>query len=88
MALTLTPEQESRLQAYAATKQKPIEIVLDELIPPPPIETGERLQTGKELIASLRAKGLLGSYGDPNIDSVELARRIRREAEQRVNDNA
>lgn len=83
MALTLTPEQKSRLEAYAASKQKPVEIVLDELIPMPPTETDKRPQTGKELIASLRAKGLLGSYGDPNIDSVELAHRIRAEAEKR-----
>ncbi len=88
MALTLTPDQESRLQAYAASKQKPIEIALDELIPSPPIEMEKRPQTGKELIASLREKGLLGSYGNPNIDSIELARQLRREAEKRASDNA
>ena len=44
----------------------------------------ERPQTGKELVASLREQGLLGSYGDPNIDAVELARQIRREAEIRA----
>ena len=32
MALTLTPEQEQRLTAYAKQRQKPVERVIDEII--------------------------------------------------------
>jgi len=39
--------------------------------------------TGAEAIAYWKANGLLGSYGDPEIDSIELARQLRQEAERR-----
>jgi hypothetical protein len=88
MALTLTPEQERRVRAIATQRNQPAESVLDELIPERPVEQEARPQSGKELVAALREQGLLGSYGDPDIDSVELARQIRREAERRARDNA
>lgn len=37
-------------------------------------------QTGAELVASLKSDGVIGAgYGDPSIDSPELARRIHAE---------
>jgi len=39
MALTLTPEQEQRLTAYAKQRQKPVERVIDEIIADLPQET-------------------------------------------------
>jgi hypothetical protein len=41
MTLTLTPEQERRLTAYARQKQKPIPAALDDLLPDVPTESPE-----------------------------------------------
>jgi len=38
---------------------------------------------GAELIANLRASGLMNGYGDPSIDSPELARQLREKAQTR-----
>lgn len=40
-------------------------------------------RTGAELLAELDAAGLLNGYGDPNIDSPELARQLREQAQTR-----
>jgi hypothetical protein len=43
--------------------------------------------SGADAIAYWKANNLLGSYGDPAVDSVELARQLRTEAERRsIND--
>jgi len=40
-------------------------------------------KTGADLVRNLEAAGLLKGYGDPNIDSVELARQLREQAQTR-----
>jgi hypothetical protein len=41
-------------------------------------------KTGAELIANLEAAGLMNGFGDPNIDSPELARQLREKAQTRA----
>jgi hypothetical protein len=40
-------------------------------------------KNGAELLANLRSAGVLTGFGDPNIDSLELARQLRKQAETR-----
>lgn len=40
-------------------------------------------KTGAELLRNLRSAGLLNGYGDPEIDSLELARQLREQAQTR-----
>ena len=40
-------------------------------------------KTGAELLRNLRSAGLLNGYGDPEIDSPELARQLREQAQTR-----
>ena len=40
-------------------------------------------KTGAELLSELRSAGLLRGYGDPSIDSRELARMLREQAQTR-----
>lgn len=89
MALTLTPEQEQRLTAYAKQRQKPIERVVDEIIADLPHETAQtepepKPKTGAEVLASWEKKGVLGKvFMDRPEDAPELARILRAEAEKR-----
>ena len=49
-----------------------------------PQSTAEPLPTSPaEAVAYWQRNGILGSYGDPAIDSPELARQLRRQAETR-----
>jgi hypothetical protein len=90
MTLTLTPEQERRLTAYAKRKQKPVERVIDEFIADLPQETAQdepepKPKTGKELIAYLEKEQVFGNvFADRPEDAPELARILRAEAEKRV----
>ena len=52
----------------------------------PAIETPEGwtpASTGADFLAQLKALDLPAGYGDPNIDAVDIARQIRKEAENR-----
>ena len=90
MALTLTPEQEQRLTAYAKQRQKPVERVVDEMIAELPQETPQaepepKPKTGKELIAYLEKEEVFGNvFMDRPEDAPELARILRAQAERRV----
>jgi CheY-like chemotaxis protein len=48
-----------------------------------PSRTDTKPKTGAELIARLESKGVLTGFGDPAIDSLELARQIRERAQTR-----
>ena len=86
--ITLAPERERKLKHRAQQIGKPLETILDELIDSLPDETSVKPKTGAEIYAFLLAQGVLGSYGDPNIDASELARQIRTDAEKRSGGNA
>jgi hypothetical protein len=92
MALTLTPEQERRITAYAKQKQKPVEHIIDEMIADlpqdtPKAEPAAKPKTGAEIIASWERKGVLGKvFMDRPEDAPELARKLRAEAERRVHE--
>lgn len=89
MPLTLTPEQERRLTAYAKQRQKPIPAALDDLLPDLPQEATTpnpplKPKTGKELIAYLEKEQVFGNvFADRPEDAPELARILRAEAERR-----
>jgi len=51
MTLTLTPELGRRLTAYAQHRQKPVEAVLDELVPDVPTQDQTLPETWQETFA-------------------------------------
>ena len=89
LTLQLSAEQEARLRENAEREgyDDPADYVkklIDSDAPRLPasggaIETG----TGEELVAALKALNLAAEYGDPSIDSVDLARQLRDDAEKR-----
>ncbi len=89
MALTLTPEQEQRLTAYAKKRQKPVERVIEEILAELPQETPLEQDTnvlptwGARKLAELRASGAIGAFQDRPEDSRELAQKFQALAEGR-----
>ena len=47
------------------------------------LETKQKPKTGAELLQEWQREGLLTGYGDPAIDSPELARQLRQQAQTR-----
>jgi hypothetical protein len=90
MTLTLTPEQERRITAYAKQKQKPIERVIEELIADLPQESiaepiaEEPMTWGARKLAELRAAGAIGAFQNRPEDSPELAQKFQALAEGRI----
>ena len=84
MALTLTPEQESRVRTIAKERNKPVENVLDDLLTVPAKQTEPVAEKwGARVLRELKEEDALGVFQDRPEDSVELARKFRLEAEQR-----
>lgn len=86
MTLTLTPEQERRLIAYAKQRRKPVTAALDELLPDiqsdaPETATEEPQTWGAKKLAELEAIGALGVFQDRPEDSITLARKFQALAE-------
>jgi hypothetical protein len=81
LTIELTPEQEARLKEKAQARGQAAEeyaaaLLADDLEPRP--------TTGAEAIAYWRKKGILGRlFADRPEDSLELARKLRQEAETR-----
>ena len=69
MSITLTQEQESRVNQQAATVGKPAEVVLEELIDTLP----QNKKTGAELVAELQREGLFAPYGGMTRTAQEVA---------------
>ena len=67
MTVTLDPETEK------AIERKALGMTLSEYL----------AKTGADLLRNLLEAGLLNGYGDPEIDSLELARQIREQAQTR-----
>ena len=77
LTIELTPEQEARLQAAATANGTDPESVLRDFVETLPHD-GEKPKTGAEAIAYWEREGLGNpNYGDPSLDSPDLARAIR-----------
>ena len=76
LTIELTPEQEAKLQAAAEANGTDPERMLQDLVETLP--EIEKPKTGAEAIAYWEREGLFNpNYGDPNLDSPEMARAIR-----------
>jgi hypothetical protein len=76
LTIELTPEQEARLQAEADARGIDPETVLQELVKTLP--EIEKPKTGAEAVDYWEREGLFDpDYGDPILDSPEMARAIR-----------
>lgn len=73
LTIELTREQEQRLRDLATATHQPVETYLQNLI----AQQLAQPLTGAEMVEYWQREGLLGSYGDPAVDSLELARQIR-----------
>ena len=85
LTIELTSELEKRLlQESTRRGVEPRECVkqlLADTLPQPQIR-------GAQALAFWRQEGVLGSYGDPNLNADELARELRRQAETRGQDTS
>jgi len=82
LTIELTPEQEATLQAQAnAAGMEASEYARQLLASDLVIE--RRPMSGAEMIAHWKRDGVLGSYGDMDVDAPELARRIRERGHMR-----
>jgi hypothetical protein len=84
LTLELTPEEEAKLHAKAARAGMEETAYLRSLI------AGRRQpqkgsNTPAEMVAYWQANGLLTGYGDPDKDSIEVARELRDKFSQREN---
>jgi hypothetical protein len=76
LTIELTPEQEAVLQAQAQVAGVDVAEYARRLLALDlAIETGA--MTPAQAVEYWEREGLIGSYGDPNIDAPELARRLR-----------
>jgi plasmid stability protein len=87
LTIELTPEQEASLQARASAAGMESSEYVRQLLTSD-LVTERRPMTGAEMIAYWEREGLIGSYGDPDVDAPELARRIRERAGTREKDAA
>jgi hypothetical protein len=87
LTIELTPEQEAALQAQAQAAGMEASEYARELLASD-LASARRPMTGAEMIAHWEQEGVIGSYGDPDVDSPELARRIRERAGTRQKDAA
>jgi len=83
ITIDLTPDEEARLSKRAAAAGLAPERYLRSLIADVAPEPASKLRNGAELIAFLEANKLFGPYGDPTLDSSELAVKLRKDAETR-----
>ncbi len=82
LTIELTPEQEAALLAQAKAAGLDATEYAKQLIASD-LAAERRPMTGAEMIAYWEQEGVIGSYGDPDIDAPELARRIRERAQTR-----
>ena len=78
VTVELTPEQSERLHSFASQSGGDVSAVIRQMIDALPTYK----HTGADLADRIRSLPIAG-YGDPTIDSVELARQLRAEAESR-----
>ncbi len=83
VTIELTAEEEARLTAKAARAGLAPADYLRSVIGDD-TDTTALPKTGAELAAAIDALNLSGSFGDPAIDSSELARQLRKQAETRA----
>jgi hypothetical protein len=98
MTLNLTPDEELKLQTKAAKAGlTPVDYlrsiihadtqttinVLPQILAADGGNSTILPKTGAELAAAIDSLGLSGAFGDPRIDSPELARQLRKQAETR-----
>jgi hypothetical protein len=89
LTLELTEEEEARLRKKAdRAGLAPAAFLLSliDLAPSDGFETANdngKPQSGADLLAELKALNLRPGYGDPSIDSPELARRLRKQFSER-----
>ena len=88
MSITLTPEQETRLNKSAAQLGKPADALLREWINSLPDIGEEKPATNREIHAQMLAEGLLGEYGDRTKTAQELALELRTETWRRSSEDA
>lgn len=82
ITLNLPPDVEARLSDEAADAGMTVEeYALSRLAGP---FSDSKPQTGAELAAALQALPIPSCFADSSIDSVELARELRKQAETRV----
>ena len=80
ISLELSPEQEARLSVEAASSGLNLtDYALSRLLGGPEMPE----PTGAELVAALRASGVIGTFAD-RPDSPEWARQLRETAERRA----
>jgi hypothetical protein len=78
LTIELTPDQEARLKAEASAAGIAPESVLQGLVEALPDADAEKPKTGAEAVAYWERERLFNpEYGDPNLDSPEMARAIR-----------
>lgn len=84
LTIDLTPEEEARLNAQAKAQGLDMTTLVHHWIARlPETPSQERATIGAQILAEWEEEGVLGSYGDPNLDSPELARELRRKSEMR-----
>ena len=83
LTIDLTADQRAALEAEASLHGFSLpEFARLRLLENVSTET-EKPKTGAELAARIRGLNLSGNYGDPGLDSPDLARKLRKEAESR-----
>ena len=81
LTITLNDEEVRRLRAMAERAGVDQETVIRQLIGTYANPIPDIPRTPADAIDYWRANGVIGSYGDPSVDSTLLAREIRKKAE-------
>lgn len=79
LTIELTEAEAARLRALAAAKGIDAETALHELLSALPEESPATW--GAQILAQWQQEGLIGPFGDPDKDSTEVARDLRRSLE-------
>ena len=84
LTLNLTDEEEMRLLAMAQRAGLDPESLIKRLIDESPDNTDMLPKSPADALTYWRSHGVLGSYGDPSVDSTALATEIRSKSELRA----
>jgi hypothetical protein len=84
LTIELTPEQEAKLQQQAwDAGVQPSDVIVQLIDSLKPNVKMTKAKDGVELLARLDALGFPPGYGDPSIDSPELARQLSAQLSKR-----